>query len=145
MHVRGPYQVHESEAPLTVPVDPHLATEDRAVERHEFDAHVTERMRQEEVSFTADAPPRGRVLPVWPMMPSWPCQYSAAVVIHIQQGSIDVTSVQSASKQPCVDLPHIAHQVITPSCVFWCRRRESRGRISSASRKRRQLGSTARS
>jgi hypothetical protein len=41
--------VHESDAPLTVPVDPDLATEHRAVDRHEFDEHVSEKMRNEEV------------------------------------------------------------------------------------------------
>eukprot|EP00878_Enallax_costatus_P026954 GHUV01028970.1.p1 GENE.GHUV01028970.1~~GHUV01028970.1.p1 ORF type:complete len:303 (+),score=94.75 GHUV01028970.1:1185-2093(+) len=48
MHLGGPFAVHESEVPLTVPVDPHLATEERAVERHDFDAHVTEKIRREE-------------------------------------------------------------------------------------------------
>jgi hypothetical protein len=41
--------VHESNAPLTVPVDPDLATEHRAVDRHEFDEHVNEKMREQEV------------------------------------------------------------------------------------------------
>lgn len=49
LHLGGPFTVHESGAALTVPVDPHLATEERAVERHEFDTHVTERMKHQEV------------------------------------------------------------------------------------------------
>ncbi|KAF6259590.1 hypothetical protein COO60DRAFT_996071 [Scenedesmus sp. NREL 46B-D3] len=49
VHAGGPYVVHESDAPLTVPVDPELATEHRAVDRHEFDEHVNERMREQEV------------------------------------------------------------------------------------------------
>lgn len=49
MHTAGPFVVHESDAPLTVPVDPDLATEHRAVDRHEFDEHVTEKMREQEV------------------------------------------------------------------------------------------------
>jgi hypothetical protein len=49
VHTGGPFVVHESDAPLTVPVDPDLATEHRAVDRHEFDEHVSEKMRNEEV------------------------------------------------------------------------------------------------
>lgn len=45
----GPFMVHESDAPLTVPLDPHLGTEARAAERHEFDAHVADKMLQAEV------------------------------------------------------------------------------------------------
>ncbi|WIA30497.1 hypothetical protein OEZ86_000581 [Tetradesmus obliquus] len=48
VHTAGPFVVHESGAPLTVPVDPDLATEHRAVDRHEFDEHVTEKMREQE-------------------------------------------------------------------------------------------------
>uniref|UniRef100_A0A383VSF2 TPX2 C-terminal domain-containing protein n=1 Tax=Tetradesmus obliquus TaxID=3088 RepID=A0A383VSF2_TETOB len=48
VHTAGPFVVHESDAPLTVPVDPDLATEHRAVDRHEFDEHVTEKMREQE-------------------------------------------------------------------------------------------------
>ncbi|GBF91123.1 hypothetical protein Rsub_04792 [Raphidocelis subcapitata] len=43
-----PVEVRPSDAPLTVPVDPELATEARAVDRGEFDAGVAERMVQEE-------------------------------------------------------------------------------------------------
>lgn len=53
MHTGAPFTVHESEAPLTVPDDLHLATEDRAVERNVFDAQVAEKIRQDEV-----CPPR---------------------------------------------------------------------------------------
>jgi hypothetical protein len=50
VHTGGPFVVHESDAPLTVPVDPDLATEHRAVDRQEFDEHVNEKMREQEVS-----------------------------------------------------------------------------------------------
>jgi hypothetical protein len=49
VHTGGPFVVHESDALLTVPVDPDLATEHRAVDRHEFDEHVSEKMRDQEV------------------------------------------------------------------------------------------------
>lgn len=42
--------VHESDAPLTVPEEPQLVTDVRAVERAEFDAHMTAKMQQQEVS-----------------------------------------------------------------------------------------------
>jgi hypothetical protein len=41
--------VHESEAPLTVPVDPDFATDMRAPRRAEFDSHMAERVQREEV------------------------------------------------------------------------------------------------
>lgn len=43
------FVVHESDAPLTVPADQQLATESRAVERAEFDAHMAAKMQQEQV------------------------------------------------------------------------------------------------
>lgn len=46
----GPFVVHESDAPLTVPAEPQLVTDVRAVERAEFDAHMTAKMQQQEVS-----------------------------------------------------------------------------------------------
>lgn len=46
----GPFVVHESDAPLTVPVDPHLATDSRAAERAGFDAEMADKMRRREVS-----------------------------------------------------------------------------------------------
>lgn len=49
----GPFVVHESDAPLTVPQDPHLATDSRAVERADFDAHMADKMQQEEVGCMA--------------------------------------------------------------------------------------------
>lgn len=45
----GPFVVHDSDAPLTVPEDPDLATDSRAVERAEFDAHMAAKMQQQEV------------------------------------------------------------------------------------------------
>jgi hypothetical protein len=42
--------VHESDAPLTVPAEPQLVTDVRAVERAEFDAHMAAKMQQQEVS-----------------------------------------------------------------------------------------------
>eukprot|EP00775_Hariotina_reticulata_P002311 gene2311-2619_t len=44
----GPFVVHESDAPLTVPLDPHLHTDVRAVERQAFDVKVAEKMQHEE-------------------------------------------------------------------------------------------------
>ena len=44
------FQVHDSEAPLTVPMDPHLTTGSRAAERAAFDHAVEEKMRLMEVS-----------------------------------------------------------------------------------------------
>ena len=41
--------MHDSEAPLTVPLDPHLTTEARAAERAAFDHVVEEKMRLMEV------------------------------------------------------------------------------------------------
>jgi hypothetical protein len=56
----GHFVVHESDAPLTVPVDPHLYTDVRAVERQAFDVKVAEKMHCQEV--------RGG----WkPMTPTW--------------------------------------------------------------------------
>lgn len=52
MATAGPFVVHESDAPLTVPEDPDLATDTRAVERAEFDAHMAAKMQQEEVGST---------------------------------------------------------------------------------------------
>lgn len=49
VHTGGPFVVHDSNAPLTVPIEPHFATDTRVVERSMFDAHVAERMRIEEV------------------------------------------------------------------------------------------------
>jgi hypothetical protein len=49
----GPFVVHESDAPLTVPEDLQLATDSRAVERADFDAHMAAKMQQEEVSCSA--------------------------------------------------------------------------------------------
>lgn len=46
----NPYIVHESDQPLTVPEDPHLATEIRAVDRQVFDQAVDEKMRAQEVT-----------------------------------------------------------------------------------------------
>jgi hypothetical protein len=54
--------VHESDAPLTVPEDLQLATDSRAVERADFDAHMTAKMQQEEVSCSATQLQRLRVL-----------------------------------------------------------------------------------
>ncbi len=45
----NPYVVHDSDAPLTVPEDPHLATEARAPVREEFDHAVAEKMAAQEV------------------------------------------------------------------------------------------------
>lgn len=45
----GPFVVHESDAALTVPQDPDLATDSRAVERAEFDAHMAAKLQAEEV------------------------------------------------------------------------------------------------
>lgn len=44
-----PFTVHESDAPLTVPDDVHLATEDRAEDREEFDKAVAEKIKAQEV------------------------------------------------------------------------------------------------
>ena len=44
-----PYQLHPSDAPLTLPVDMHLATEHRAVDRSEFDRAVEDKARALEV------------------------------------------------------------------------------------------------
>jgi hypothetical protein len=53
-----PFAVHESDAPLTVPDDVVLATEERAEDRGEFDRAVADKMRAEEVG--GDCCPRGR-------------------------------------------------------------------------------------
>jgi hypothetical protein len=45
----GPFVVHESDAHLTVPEDLQLATDTRAFQRAEFDAHMAAKMQQEEV------------------------------------------------------------------------------------------------
>ncbi len=45
----APYQPLPNDAPLTAPLDPHLATEQRAAERSEFDKAVAEKIRQQEV------------------------------------------------------------------------------------------------
>lgn len=52
----GPFVVHESDAPLTVPEEPQLLVDSRAVERAEFDAHMAAKMQQEEVSHTECQP-----------------------------------------------------------------------------------------
>lgn len=52
----GPFVVHESDAALTVPEDLQLATDTRAAGRAEFDAHMAEKMQQEEVG-AADGTP----------------------------------------------------------------------------------------
>lgn len=44
-----PYQAQPSHLPLTHPLDMHLATEHRAVERSEFDRAMDEKIRQQEV------------------------------------------------------------------------------------------------
>jgi hypothetical protein len=43
------YQVHPSEAPLTMPEEPHLATDTRAHEREDFDSHIKEKWQLIEV------------------------------------------------------------------------------------------------
>jgi len=52
----GPFVVHESDAALTVPEDLQLATDTRAAGRAEFDAHVAEKMQQEEVGVAGGTP-----------------------------------------------------------------------------------------
>lgn len=44
------YQVHPSEAPLTMPEEPHLATDARVHEREDFDSHLKDKWQQIEVS-----------------------------------------------------------------------------------------------
>jgi hypothetical protein len=43
------YQVHPSDAALTMPEEPQLATDARAMEREEFDSHIKEKWQQIEV------------------------------------------------------------------------------------------------
>lgn len=50
-----PYQLHPSDAPLTVPEPVHLATESRAAERCEFDAAIAEKQRAQEAEKAAAA------------------------------------------------------------------------------------------
>jgi hypothetical protein len=44
-----PFVVHDSDAPLTVPAPIHLATEERAGSREEFDRTVAQRLQQQQV------------------------------------------------------------------------------------------------
>jgi hypothetical protein len=54
-----PFSVHESDAPLTVPDDVVLATEERAAPREEFDRTVADKMRAQEVRPAPPALARG--------------------------------------------------------------------------------------
>lgn len=66
----GPFVVHESDAPLTMPQDPELATDSRAVERAEFDAHMAAKMQQEEVG-CRDRPQQTAVLQAEQGLEAW--------------------------------------------------------------------------
>jgi hypothetical protein len=73
----GPFVVHDSDAPLTVPEDPDLATDSRAMERAEFDAHMAAKMQQQEVGHAHPHPLRPQFDRVWAM---------ARVVLHAVAG-----------------------------------------------------------